>query len=95
MIHGLGESIENKSMEYQTASGNDAPKIEIGWKDGDENKTATFQEGYAMELKFDAEKKRKIPGQIYLSLPDDSKSYIAGTFTVVMPKPKAKPQPAQ
>ncbi len=52
MIHGLGESIENKSMEYQTASGNDAPKIEIGWKDGDENKTATFQEGYAMELKI-------------------------------------------
>ena len=91
MIHSLGESLEHRSLEYQTASGNDAPKTEIGWKDGDENKTATFQDGYAMELKFDAAKGRRIPGQIYLCLPDDSKSYVAGTFTVVLPKPKPNP----
>lgn len=91
MIHSLGDSIENKSLEFQTASGNDAPKIEIGWKDGDENKTETFQEGYAMELKVAAAKGRRISGRIYLSLPDDSKSYIAGTFTVVLPRPKPRP----
>jgi hypothetical protein len=95
MIHGLGESVENKSFEFQMASGDDAPKVEIGWKDGEENQTATFPDGYAMELKFDGVKGRRLRGQIYLCLPDDSKSYIAGTFVMVMPKPKPKPEPAQ
>jgi hypothetical protein len=92
-IHDLGESIENGSLEFQTASADDsnAPKIEISWKDGAENKTATFGDGYAMELELGAAKGRRIPGQIYLCLPDDSKSYLAGKFTVVLPKPKPKP----
>jgi hypothetical protein len=37
----------------------------------------------------------RIRGQIYLCLPDDSKSYIAGSFTVILPKPKPAPQPTQ
>jgi hypothetical protein len=97
LIYHLGQSIENKSLEFQTASasGDDSPKIEIGWKDEDgQNQSDTFQDGYAMELKFDAAKGRRISGQIYLCVPDDSKSYIAGTFTIVLPKPKPKPSPA-
>jgi Domain of unknown function (DUF4190) len=94
LIHNVGNSIANTDLEVQTSSGDNAPKIEIAWKDGDENKTATFQDGYAMDLKVDAAKGRRIPGQIYLCLPDDSKSYIAGTFTIVLPKPKPKPAPA-
>jgi len=94
LIHNLGGSLENKSLEFQTASGADAPNIEIAWQDDGENKTETFQDGYAMELKFDEAKGRRIPGKIYLCLPDDSKSYIAGSFTVILPKPKPKPKPA-
>lgn len=95
IIHGLGESVENKSFEFQTASGDDTPKVEIGWKDGEENQTQTFPDGYAMELKIDGVKGRRLRGHIYLCLPDDSKSYIAGTFVMVLPKPKPKPEPAQ
>ncbi|HTV40339.1 MAG TPA: DUF4190 domain-containing protein [Candidatus Sulfotelmatobacter sp.] len=95
LIHGVGSSIENNSLEFQTASGDDAPKIDIGWKDQGQNQTENFQDGYAMELKFGGAKKRKIQGQIYLCLPDDAKSYLAGTFTVVLPKPKPAPQAAQ
>jgi hypothetical protein len=95
MIHDLGESIENRTMEFQLASGNDAPKIEIAWKEDEQNKSETYPDGYAMELKIGAAHGRKIPGQIYLCLPDDSKSYIAGTFTITLPKPKPKTQPAQ
>lgn len=94
IIHDLGDSAENRSMEFQTASGNDAPKIEITWKEDGENKTETFENGYAMELKIDGARGRRIPGQIYLCLPDDSKSYIAGTFTITLPRPKPKPAPA-
>jgi len=95
IIHNVGDSIANTGLEVQTTSVDNAPTIEIGWKDSDEDKTQTFQGGYAMELKFDAAKGRRIPGQIYLCLPDDSKSYIAGTFTVTLAKPKPKPKPAQ
>lgn len=88
MIHGVGASIKNESQEFQTATGDDVPKIEISWSDQGQNQTESFDNGYAMELKFGEAKKRKVQGQIYLSLPDDAKSYIAGTFTVVLPKPK-------
>jgi hypothetical protein len=33
-------------------------------------------------LEFGKEKDGKVPGKIYLCMPDDSKSYIAGTFTL-------------
>ena len=88
LIHDVGTSIENSSFEFSSASGSGALRIEIGWKEGGQNETESFQGGYAMELKFDVAKKRKVPGQIYLCLPDDSKSYVAGTFAVVLPKPK-------
>lgn len=97
LIYHLGQSLANRSLEFQTASANDndAPKIEIGWKDEDgQNQTESYQDGYAMELKFDAAKGRRLPGQIYLCLPDDSKSYIAGSFTVILPRPRPKPAPA-
>jgi hypothetical protein len=90
LVRDLGDSIANRSLEFQTASGDIAPKIEIGWMEDGQKKSETFQNGYAMELKFDHAKGRKIHGQIYLCLPDDSKSYVAGTFTIVLPKPKPK-----
>ena len=88
MIHGVGASIEGNNFEFPSTDGSDALRIEIAWKADNHNQTESFQDGYAMELKFDAANKRKVPGQIYLCLPDDSKSYIAGTFAVVLPKPK-------
>ena len=88
LIHDVGTSIENNSFEFPSASVSDPLKMEIGWKEEGQNQTESFQNGYAMELKFGAVRKRKVQGQIYLCLPDDAKSYIAGTFTVVLPKPK-------
>ncbi len=43
---------------------------------------AVHQTGYAMRLEFGKEKDGQIPCKLYLSLPDDSKSCIAGTFTL-------------
>jgi hypothetical protein len=45
-------------------------------------KGAAFIEGYAMRLEFGEKKDGKIPGKIYLSMPDDAKTVIAGTFAV-------------
>jgi hypothetical protein len=43
---------------------------------------AVHQQGYDMRLEFGKEKDGKIPCKLYLCLPDDSKSCIAGTFTL-------------
>jgi hypothetical protein len=38
--------------------------------------------GYALRLEFGADKDGRIPGKIYLCLPDDRKSWLAGSFTL-------------
>jgi len=39
-----------------------------------------YSSGYAMRLQFGKVKDGKVPGKIYLCLPDDQKSYVAGSF---------------
>jgi hypothetical protein len=43
---------------------------------------AVHLKGYEMRLEFGKEKDGKIPGKLYLSLPDDSNSCIAGNFSL-------------
>jgi hypothetical protein len=52
-------------------------------KEGDFPEAQIFPNGYAMRLEFGAPSNGEIPGRIYLSLPDKSKSYLAGTFRAV------------
>jgi Domain of unknown function (DUF4190) len=92
LVRGVGTDIANSAVEVDPNSSGDSQKIDFGWNDNGQNQKQSFSSGYALELKFDAAQKRKIRGHIYLSFPDDSKSYIAGSFTVTLPKPK--PQPA-
>jgi hypothetical protein len=40
-----------------------------------------YTTGYAMRLQFGKEKDGRIPGKLYLCLPDDHKSFIAGSFS--------------
>jgi hypothetical protein len=39
-----------------------------------------FMKEYAMHLEFGKEKNGVLPGKIYLSIPDESKSFVASTF---------------
>lgn len=45
-------------------------------------KSMAYIEGYAMKLEFGEKKDGKIPGKIYLCMPDKDKTVIAGTFAV-------------
>jgi hypothetical protein len=94
VIRGLGAGVANQTFAADTNSPGGSLKVEIAWGENGQNNTQSFDSGYAMQLKFDSAQKRKVPGHIYLCLPDDSKSYLAGSFTVTLPKPK-KPQPDQ
>jgi DNA-directed RNA polymerase subunit RPC12/RpoP len=70
------------------------PKIVLRWKDAQQQSaTRNFNDGYALRIEFGPLTDGKLPGKIYLCLPDEQKSYVAGSFTaeIIKPKPTAKP----
>jgi hypothetical protein len=86
-IFRLGESIEGRSYEIQfDDKGTSHPHIKMTWNEEGGIQTVTFNKGYGMKLQFDQAIKRTVSGKIYLCLPDDSKSCVAGTFNVRLPK---------
>ena len=76
-----------------------APRVTVRWKEGKDTRSESFTNGYALKLEFAEFVGNRAPGKIYLSLPDESQSRIAGTFNADIrklspPKPKpAKPRP--
>jgi hypothetical protein len=66
------------------------PKVTLRWKDDqDKPLTKSYSEGYAMRVEFGEAANGRIPGKIFISLPDDAKSFAAGTFTADIRKPPA------
>ena len=51
------------------------------WREGNMRVTETFTNGFAMRLEFGKVSSNRLPGKIYLCLPDEMKSYVVGTFT--------------
>jgi len=66
-----------------------APRVALRWKD-DQQKTVpqNFTTGYALRIEFGQRDGNRVPGKIYLVMPDDQKSYVAGTFTAEIQKPR-------
>jgi len=86
-VYRLGTSIEGHRYDIQSDNADNAnPRIKMTWSENDVIQSATFGKGYGMKLQFAQAMDRKVSGKIYLCLPDDSKSYVAGTFEVKLPK---------
>ncbi|MGA3267682.1 MAG: hypothetical protein ABSE16_12755 [Verrucomicrobiota bacterium] len=68
-----------------------APRVRLRWKD-DEPKVRIqdFRKGYALKIEFGELAGNRLPGKIYLSTPDDEKSYVAGTFDAEIHHPEPK-----
>lgn len=91
------EELSGKAAEVKPADPT-APRVVIHWKDTDRH-SETFHKGYAMKIEFGPAANNAIPGKLFISLPDDAQSWIAGTFRAEIhkpspPKPKA-PKPSQ
>jgi hypothetical protein len=70
-----------------------APRVVLHWKETD-RKSETFRKGYAMKVEFGTVANGAMPGKIFLCLPDAGQSWIAGTFSAEIGKPRtAKPRP--
>ena len=64
------------------------PKIVVRWKDENQKAiTRSFPSGYALKVAFDDAENGRMTGQIFLSIPDDSKTVVAGTFNAEIRKP--------
>src|SRR6266481_5741621 len=92
-----GEELSGKTVEIQPDRAPPLPKIVLRWKDEQQKAvTRNINNGYALKVAFGEAASGRIPGKIYISLPDENKSFIAGTFNAEIrkrPPPKAK-QPA-
>ncbi|MFC1699834.1 hypothetical protein ACFL1I_07785 [Candidatus Omnitrophota bacterium] len=76
------ETIENRTFDITKTTGFDSPHIHMKWKPEDQTtpETAIFMEDYAMRLEFGGQTDGKLPGKIYICLPDEEKSAVAGEF---------------
>ena len=72
---------EGRSFAVVTNHPGLAPGVSLFWREGDMRIMETFTNGYAMKLEFGTVASNKLSGKIYLCLPDEAKSFIAGTFT--------------
>jgi hypothetical protein len=71
----------------------------VRWKDAQDRPGAeNIESGYALRVAFGPAINKRITGKLYLGLPDNSKSFVAGMFDAEIrapqppkaPKPKAK-----
>ena len=77
----VGESLSGKTIDV-TPQARVAPRVWKKWKV--EGKTAlqqkVYSKGYAMKLQFGVVSEDKVPGTLYLCLPDEEQSVVAGSF---------------
>ena len=68
------------------------PQVIVRWKDEQQQAvTQTIGSGYALKLAFGQPADGRMPGKIYLCLPDDPKSFVAGTFDAKIRPASASP----
>jgi hypothetical protein len=83
-----GQSLSGRTILVPANRGPPVPLVVMRWKDEqDEPMTKNFSGGYALKIIFGQPVNGRIPGRIYIALPDDSKSFAAGTFEAELQKP--------
>jgi predicted RNA-binding Zn-ribbon protein involved in translation (DUF1610 family) len=89
-----GEELSGKTVEI-TPDRPRAPHVVLRWKDEQQRAvTETIHNGYALKVAFGQATNKHMPGKIYICLPDETKSFVAGTFDAEITKPPP-PKPGQ
>jgi DNA-directed RNA polymerase subunit RPC12/RpoP len=91
-ILGLDQPVEGQNYQIQPTDAGANPQVKVTWSTGGVVQSMTFTKGYGLKLQFGPAKNRRVSGNIYLCLPDDSKSWFAGIFELRLPKAAAKPK---
>lgn len=88
IIRGLDDDAQGHRYELSPfQSGN--VQVYVHWSENGQGRSQSFAGAYALKLEFGNIAERKMPAQIYLCLPDDDKSYLAGALDARIAKRKA------
>jgi hypothetical protein len=83
-----GEDLAGKTLVIAANRARPLPRVDMRWKeDPGRFSTRSFYEGYALKAEFGQANEGRMAGKIYLSLPDEAKSFVAGTFDAEILKP--------
>lgn len=88
-----GEDLSGKTIIVGPDRPPPIPRVTLRWKDeaGKEIKQ-DYSEGYALRLNFGQATNGRMPGQIFIAIPDGAKSFAAGGFDAEIRK-NAPPHP--
>ena len=82
-----GEELSGKTVLVGPERPPPIPKIVLRWKDEqDQNLKQDFTAGYALKMSFGEAVDARMPGKIYIALPDEAKTFVAGTFEAEIKK---------
>jgi DNA-directed RNA polymerase subunit RPC12/RpoP len=89
-----GEELSGKSIEIGPDRLPPLPRVTLRWRN-DEKKSTTehFNSGYALKMAFGSVTNGRMPGRIYLCLPDEAKSFVAGAFDAEIRKADPRRHP--
>ncbi len=89
-----GEELSGKTVQIPSDRPR-APHVVLRWKDEQQQvRSDTISSGYALNVVFGGATNGRMPGKIYICLPDETKSFVAGTFDAEIKKaPPPKPRP--
>jgi hypothetical protein len=71
-------------LKLDSAPGPGVPEV---WREVAGKNPHVYPTGYALTLELGPRKDGKVPGKIYLSLPDEEKTFLAGTFEAAYARP--------
>ena len=83
------EALSGQSINI-TTNADKAARVTLRWREDGQMAKASFDNSYALRLQFGALANNRLPGKIYLCLPDAEKSYLLGTFNADARPPKPK-----
>jgi DNA-directed RNA polymerase subunit RPC12/RpoP len=88
------EALSGKTINV-TTNADKAARVSFRWKDASGTvQKENYDDSYALRLEFGTLANNRLPGKIYLCLPDAEKSYLLGAFNADARKPKPKaPKP--
>jgi hypothetical protein len=78
-----GQELAGKSYEFSAARAPEEKRPAVHVHVHQPAHAKAFSDGYALKIEFGKETENQLPGKLYLCLPDEGKSFLAGSFTIV------------
>lgn len=89
-----GEELSGRLFVVATNVAEQPPRVTLRWKNEEQRAvTRNFASDYAMKLQFGGAANGRMPGKIYICLPDEEKSYVVGTFDAEIRQPSPPKTP--